>query len=91
MPADQGCRNLIVNDVFEDSDDLVDGPTVEQKLFREMKERLSRRQIKKRAQPWKQTHYVAPEDLPSTSGLLHEKPWYNGDEFPEAGDSTYGA
>jgi len=91
MLADQGCRDPDVGNAFEDSDDSVDGPTAEQKLFREMKERLSRRHAKNKAQPWKQTHCVAPEDLPSTSGLLHEKPWYNEDEFPEAGDSTHGA
>jgi hypothetical protein len=90
MSADLACRDQAVN-YISDSDDLVDGPTLEQKIFREMKERLTRRQTKKKVQPWKQTHSVAPEDLPSTSGLLHEKPWYNEDEFPEAGDSTHGA
>ncbi|KFY38171.1 hypothetical protein V495_06711 [Pseudogymnoascus sp. VKM F-4514 (FW-929)] len=48
---------------------------------------------RKKSQPWKQTYIVAPDDLPKAANL-HDKPyWYGADDpdFPEAGDTSYGA
>lgn len=93
MSAEQKIQDQVFNDTeTESGDDQVNGPTAEQKIFREMKQRLrSQQNNEKKQQPWKKTHRVAPEDVPIVSGLLYKKPWYHGDKFPEFGDSTHGA
>lgn len=56
-------------------------------------EKKKAQKSKRKARPWKQTYHVAPEDLPQTTSL-HDKPyWYGADDpnFPEAGDTSYGA
>jgi len=81
-----------VNGVEPEIDTDVDGPSDAQTILRSVvlrKKAGGAKKIKK-TQPWKQTHAVAPEDLPTGRDMLHETPWFNPDEYP-VDDSSYAA
>ncbi|KAJ5751689.1 hypothetical protein N7520_008606 [Penicillium odoratum] len=74
-----------------DIDTDVDGPSEEQSITREIVSRKkARTPLKTKAQPWKGTHVVMPEDLPTSKYNIHDQAWFNQDEYP-ADDSSYGA
>lgn len=74
----------------DDEDTHVDGPTTEQVHFRQDIKNRKRKNVKKN-QPWRAVHKIDPSDIPQSSDILFDKPWFNEDEFGELQDSTFGA